>query len=203
MSRLDPPGEVVGVSRTTPAVLCSLGTALVCAVLATPLGSGSYWASESEIDYATVWLNGLLMLGSGLTCLAMATLPARRRRTPWRSGLLVVAGCCGVLLFVENALEDAWHQHWAAWAFDVILPAFLLSLLAATTLLLVVPGGRWLGVGLLLAIVCPGGGALLGFSGDRGQALALMGGFVALAACVVTLGRTESAPHSPIIGSSA
>ena len=104
-----------------------------------------------------MWLNGLLSAACGLTCLALAPLPFGVRRTPYRGGLLVTAGACGVLLFVENGLEDVWHQTWAGPAYDVLLAGFVLALLSATVVMLVVPGARWVGfVALANTLRVPG-----------------------------------------------
>lgn len=172
-------------SRMRRAVVTALVAALVCAALATPLGQGSYWAADSPLDYVTVWLNGLLFAASGLTCFALAHLVGGVLHTPLRAGLLAIAGVCGVLLFFENGLEDTWHQSWLGSAYDVLITGFGLALLSAIVVLLVVPGARWLGIGLVLVVVSPFLAALLPHgNSDRGQSLGLMVGFVALGICI-------------------
>ncbi len=87
-------------------------------------------------------------------------------------------------------MEDAWHRHWATSLYSPLISGFLVGAIACAAPLLTTPGTRWLGTGLVLAILSPVvAGALPGGPSGARDAVALAVGFVVLAWCVVIHGR--------------
>lgn len=189
-------------SRMPLAAAAATAAAVVSVLLATPFGAGHYWAADNTTDYITVWLNGALFLSSGLTLLGLIRLvgSARRGVVRFTALALALAGLCGVLLFLENGLEDAWHQRWVAQihAYDVLLAGFLLGVMTGAVSILVAPGARRLGLGLLLIPVASViGSALPWGSSDLRTGVSLAVGFSILAAFAWSLERTVTGPISP------